>query len=174
MRPIQLAVLSSLLVAAVATAADWVWASQLLSHRMWYGVVHGAGLCGAMGLAVGIPARRPLTGLVGGLVAGVMAAASFYLLAPLLRYAAMFVAWCFLWMLFSYLDGPLLRGRPRVEALTRGVVAALLSGVAFYAVAGMWTRWNPATISYLDHFWRWSVAFLPGFLALRWPVGGRG
>ena len=46
-----------------------------------------------MGLAVGIPARKPLTGLVGGLVAGVMAAASFYLLAPLLRYAAMFVAW---------------------------------------------------------------------------------
>jgi hypothetical protein len=117
-------------------------------------------------------ASRP-AGLSPGWWAG-SSPASFYLLAPMLRYTAMFVAWCFLWIIFSYLDGPLLRGRPRAEALARGAVAALASGIAFYAVAGMWTRWDPATISYLDHFWRWSVAFLPGFLALRWPVGGRG
>ncbi len=166
----QTAILSTLAVAAAATAADWVWAAQLLPHRMWYGIVHGAALCGAMGAAIGLPVRRPLTGFVGGLCAGVMAAASFYLLAPLLRYAAMFAAWCFLWMLFAYLDGPILRAASRLEALARGLSAAILSGAAFYAVSGMWTRWDPASIDYVDHFLRWSVAFLPGFLALRLPV----
>jgi hypothetical protein len=173
MSPMQVAIVSSLFVAAVATIADWVWASQLLPHRMWYGVVHGAGLCGAMGLAVGVPARRPLTGLAGGLIAGVMAAASFYLFAPLLRYAAMFLSWCLLWVLFAFLDGPILRDRPRPEALVRGSVAALCSGAAFYGVSGMWTGWNPATINYAEHFGRWAVAFLPGFVALRWQQGAR-
>ena len=171
MSPIQLAVVSTLFVAAVATAADWVWASQLLPHRTWYGLVHGAGLCGAMGLAIGVPARKPLTGLAGGLIAGLIAAASFYLLAPMLRYSAMFAAWCLLWILFGYLDGVVSRNRRIPEALARGVAAALLSGAAFYAVSGMWTRWSPSTINYADHYWRWAVAFLPGFLSLR--VGGR-
>jgi hypothetical protein len=167
MSPIQVAILSALFVAAVATAADWVWASQLLRHRWMYGIVHGAGLVGAMGVALGAPLRRPLTGLVGGLLAGVLAAASFYMLAPLMRYSAMFASWCLLWILFGYLDGVLLRGRRAPEALARGIAAALLSGVAFYAVSGMWTRWNPSAINYADHYWRWAVAFLPGFLALR-------
>ena len=167
------AILSALLVAAIATLADWVWASQLLSHRMCYGLVHGAGLCLGMGLAVGAPVRRPLTGALGGLVAGVLAAASFYLLAPMLRYPAMFVSWCLLWLLIAYLDGPILRRSTVSMALARGAAAALLSALAFYAVSGMWTRWNPATINYLDHYARWTVAFLPGFLALRLPVPAR-
>lgn len=161
------AIVSALFVAAIATLADWVWASQLLRHRMWYGLMHGAGLCLAMGLAIGVPARRPLTGAAGGVVAGLAGAASFYLLAPMLGYSAMFVSWCLLWVCIAYLDGPILRRTSGVTALARGLAAAVLSGTAFYAVSGMWTRWNPATISYLDHYARWTVAFLPGFLALR-------
>ena len=49
MQAILVAVVASLFVAAVATAADWVWASQLLRHKMLYGLVHGAGLCGRWG-----------------------------------------------------------------------------------------------------------------------------
>lgn len=162
------AVLSALFVAAVATLADWVWASQLLSHRTWYGVVHGGGLCLAMGLAIGIPVRRPLTGAIGGLVAGILGAASFYLLAPMLRDAAMFASWCLLWIFLGYLDGPILRRTSTPAALVRGLAAAILSGVAFYAVSGMWTRWNPATINYFDHFVRWAIAVFPGFAALRY------
>jgi hypothetical protein len=161
------AILSAVFVAAIATLADWVWASQLLPHRTWYGLVHGAGLCLAMGLAIGVPVRRPLTGAIGGIVAGVLGAASFYLLAPLLSYSAMFVAWCLLWMFIAYLDGPVLRRGGRTPALVRGLVAAIGSGLAFYAVSGMWTRWNPGTINYFDHYARWTIALLPGFLALR-------
>lgn len=160
-------IVSALLVAVVATLADWVWASQLLSHRMWYGVVHGAGLCLAIGLAIGIPVRRPFIGAMGGIAAGVLAAASFYLLAPMIRYSAMFVAWCLLWMLVAYLDGPILRRTSAGRAVIRGLAAAFGSGLAFYAVSGMWTRWNPAAINYADHYARWAMALLPGFLALR-------
>ena len=96
-----------------------------------------------------------------------MGAASFYLLAPLMRYSAMFVAWGVLWILIAYLDGPILRRTASGPALARGLAAAVLSGLAFYAVSGMWTNWNPDTINYLDHYARWVVAFLPGFLALK-------
>jgi hypothetical protein len=167
------AIVSSLFVAAVSTLGDWVWASQLLRHRMWYGLAHGGALCLAMGLALGAPAGRPLIGAGGGVIAGLLAAASFYVLAPLLRgaglggYSAMYIAWCLLWIFIAYLDGPILRRASAAPALLRGLAAAIASGVAFYLVSGMWTNWDPATINYLDHFLRWAVAFLPGFLALR-------
>jgi hypothetical protein len=53
------------------------------------------------------------------------------------------------------------------ETLARGVAAGVLSGAGFYLVSGMWTRWDPANINYLDHFARWAAAFAPGFLALQ-------
>ena len=173
MSPILVAVVSSLFVAAVSTVGDWVWASQLLRHRTWYGLAHGAGLCLAMGLALGAPAGRPLIGAGGGIVAGFLAAGSFYLLAPLLRgagiggYGAMYLSWVLLWIFIGYLDGPILRRTAAAAAIVRGLIAAAASGVAFYLVSGMWTNWSPATINYLDHFVRWTVAFLPGFLVLR-------
>lgn len=169
MQVIIVAVVASAFVAAVATAADWVWASQLLRHKILYGLVHGAGLCGAMGLALGAAHRRPFTGLAGGLIAGVLAAASYYgfVFIPGFRRYAILASWAVLWMLFGYLEGPFLRGARVSGALARGVVAAAASGAVFYYVtAANWSRWNPQSIDYVAHFWRWGVAFLPGFLAL--------
>ncbi|MEO5820647.1 MAG: hypothetical protein ABIT71_09080 [Vicinamibacteraceae bacterium] len=166
---ILVAIVASIFVAAVATAADWVWASQLLRHKMLYGLVHGAGLCGAMGLALGAAHRRPFTGLAGGLIAGVLAAASYYgfVFIPGFRRWAILASWAVLWILFGYLEGPFLRGSRVAGAIVRGVVAAAASGAVFYYVtAANWTRWNPQSIDYVEHFWRWGVAFLPGFLAL--------
>ena len=158
---------SSLFVGRVSTVGDWVWASQLLRHKMWYGLAHGAGLCLAMGLALGAPAGRPLIGAGGGVVAGAAGAASFYLFAPMLRYNAMFLAWGLLWIFIAYLDGPILR-RASVAPRSRAASPPRSPPVSrSIAVSGMWTNWNPATINYLDHFLRWAVAFLPGFLALR-------
>ena len=169
MQVIIVAVVASAFVAAVATAADWVWASQLLRHKILYGLLHGAGLCGAMGLALGAAHRRPFTGLAGGLIAGVLAAASYYgfVFIPGFRRYAILASWAVLWMLFGYLEGPFLRGARVGGALARGVVAAAASGAVFYYVtAANWSRWNPQSIDYVAHFWRWGVAFLPGFLAL--------
>jgi hypothetical protein len=169
MQVIFVAVVASVFVAAVATAADWVWASQLLRHKILYGLLHGAGLCGAMGLALGAAHRRPFTGLAGGLIAGVLAAASYYgfVFIPGFRRYAILASWAVLWILFGYLEGPFLRGARVGGAIARGIVAAAASGAVFYYVtAANWSRWNPQAIDYVEHFWRWGLAFLPGFLAL--------
>jgi hypothetical protein len=169
MQVIVVSLVASIFVAAVATAGDWVWASQLLRHKLLYGIAHGAGLCGAIGLALGAAHRRPFTGLAGGLVAGVLAAGSYYgfVFIPGFRRYAILAAWAVLWILLGYLDGPFLRGSKVVGAVLRGVVAAAASGAAFYYVTAVnWTGWNPQRIDYVEHFWRWGVAFLPGFIAL--------
>ncbi len=46
----------------------------------------------------------------------------------------------------------------------RGALAAVGSGLAFYLISGIWTRFDPKAIDYLYNFGCW--AFLPGFLAL--------
>ena len=166
-RDLSLAIGSAIFAAVIMTLGDFVWASQLLRHRMAYGLLHGAGLCLALGLALGAPAKKPLTGAIGGLVVGILAAASFYVLAPLMRHSAMFVSWVLLWILLALLDRMLHGGKGVVAALVRGVLAAAGSGLAFYAVSGMWDNWSPQTIDYADHFLRWAFAFLPGFLALQ-------
>ena len=114
-----------------------------------------------------MPAKRPLTGAIGGLVVGILSAASFYVLAPVMRYSAMLASWVVLWILLALLDRMLQRGASLASALVRGVLAAAGSGLAFWAVSGMWDNWNPQTINYADHFLRWAIAFLPGFLALQ-------
>jgi hypothetical protein len=82
-------------------------------------------------------------------------------------YFAMFVSWVLLWILLAFLDRMLHRGASVALALNRGVLAAVGSGFAFYAISGMWQNWNPQSINYVDHFLRWAFAFLPGFLALQ-------
>ena len=109
-RDLSLAIGSAVFAAVIMTLGDFVWASQLLRHRMAYGLLHGAGLCLALGLALGAPAKRPLTGAIGGLVVGILSAASFYVLAPVMRYSAMFVSWVLLWILLALLDRMLQRG----------------------------------------------------------------
>jgi hypothetical protein len=165
-RDLTLAIGSAVFAAVIMTIGDFVWASQLLRHRMAYGLLHGAGLCLALGLALGAPAKRPLTGALGGLAVGLLSAASFYVLAPLMRYSAMLASWVVLWILLALLDRMLHRGSSIASALMRGALAAVGSGAAFWAVSGMWDNWNPQTINYADHFVRWAIAFLPGFLAL--------
>lgn len=166
-RDLSLAIASAVFAGAIMTLGDFVWASQLLRHLMVYGLLHGAGLCLALGLALGAPAKRPLTGAIGGLVVGILSAASFYVLAPMMRYSAMFVSWVLLWILLALLDRMLQRRASIASALIRGALAAVGSGLAFYAISGMWQNWNPQSINYVDHFLRWTLAFLPGFLALQ-------
>ena len=51
------------------------------------------------------------------------------------------------------------------QAALRGIAAAILSGLTFWAVSGMWT--HPAhETGYGLRLLYWTVAFLPGLLAL--------
>ena len=56
----------------------------------------------------------------------------------------------------------------------RGVAAAVLSGVAFWAISGIWLSGSTRNPNYLVNFASWFVAFAPGFacLLLRQPNGG--
>ena len=131
----------------------------------------------AIGLYLGVLRGRALRGAIAGPLIGLAAAGGFYLLAGVMGYAAMFVMWMALWAGFGLLNARGF-GEPRAqtrEALARGVLAAIGSGLAFYAISGIWTKPSPGGPNYPYHFLCWTVAFLPGFLALlaRRGAGGR-
>ena len=162
------ALIAATALGAVSTLGDYVWESWQLRHRVAYGLVHGAVICLCVGAAIGIREGRGAAGVIVGPVIGLVAAGSFYLLAPWLRYGAMFPAWMLFWICFSLFQWRLGRGRSLASCLARGAAAAVLSGLAFYAISGIWTRPSPGGPDYLRHFLSWTFAFLPGFIALFW------
>ncbi len=166
MAGIREAIVAALVLGGASTAGDMLWAGLSLRHRMVYGLVHGALICLAIGAFVGWRARQIRTGLAAGPLIGFLAAGVFYLLAPRLGYYAMFPAWMFFWICFALLQRLLRRERAWASAIARGLAAALVSGVAFYAISGIWTRPAPGGPNYLSHFAAWTMAFLPGFAAL--------
>ncbi len=159
------AIVSSIAVAALSTVGDAVWATWIPVHRPAYGLAHGTVLFAGIGLALGLVAGRAGHGALWGAALGFAAAGTFYLVAPLAGAAAMFVAWCGVWILLSVLHARLAGRLVRAQA-ARGVAAAVLSGIAFYLVSGIWMPFDPAGWDYAVHFGAWTVAFLPGFGAL--------
>jgi hypothetical protein len=156
-------------LAALMTAGDMLWSGLSLRHRVAYGLAHGALMCLAIGGFVGWRARRPVAGVAAGLPIGLLAAGLFYALAPWLRYYAMFPAWMFFWICFAALQAHLNHDRSWGAAAARGLAAAVLSGLAFYLISGIWTRRPSGGPNYVVHLAAWFVAFLPGFLALLAP-----
>jgi hypothetical protein len=67
------------------------------------------------------------------------------------------------WMVARGLGEPLL---PTASVWFRGTMAAIGSGLAFYAISGIWTNPRPGGPDYVYHLVCWTVAFLPGFAAL--------
>ena len=170
------AVAAALVMGAVMTFGDFVWAALRLRHEAIYGLVHGAVICLCIGALIGARERRLPPALVAGPVVGLVAAGAFYALAPWLRYGAMFPAWMLFWICFALLQSYLASGRSAPPpgavsatlgtAVARGLAAAVVSGLAFYAISGIWTNPSPGGPNYLRHFLSWSFAFLPGFVAL--------
>jgi hypothetical protein len=168
MKTIRDAALSSLFLGLVMALGDWLWAAMHLPHRVAYGVAHGAVMCLCLGIAIGVRARKPGPAILAGPVIGVVAAAPFYLLAPSMRMAAMFPAWMLFWILFALLQRQLRGNEGIAGAAVRGLVAASLSGLAFYAISGIWTGPSHDNPHLAVRAAAWSFAFLPGFLVLFW------
>jgi hypothetical protein len=157
----------ALLLGALNTLGDFIWDRFVPEHRVVLGLAHGTLLLLFLGLYLGALRGRAARGGLGGALVGLIAAAAFYALAPLLSFtAAMVASWAALWLGFALLDD-LLRG-PLVwrEALLRGVLAAVGSGLAFYAISGIWTSPAPGGPRYGYNFLCWTIAFLPGLAAL--------
>lgn len=183
MKALVHAAVAAVALGVLSTFGDFLWDALRLRHRVVTGVAHGAVICLAIGLAIGLRAGRPLPGLAVGPVVGVLAAGVFYLLAPMLGWNAMFPAWMLFWICFALLQAGLVtpgRGmKPRpaegvtarhyAPHLARGLAAAVLSGAAFYLVSGMWTSPPPGGPNYPMFVLNWTFAFFPGFLALFWP-----
>lgn len=165
------AALAALTLGAISTLGDFLWAYLRVPHRIVTGVGHGAVLCLAIGGIIGLRAGRPLAGLAIGPLVGVIAAGAFYLLAPMWRWNAMFPAWMLFWICFGLLQAWLSPDRRYGTHVIRGVVAAVLSGVAFYLVSGMWTNPPRGGPNYAVFLLNWTFAFFPGFLSLFWPLG---
>lgn len=159
------AIVSALALAAVMTAGDWFWAAMHVTHRMSAGIAHGAAMCLCIGIAIGVRAGRTLPAAIAGPLIGAAAAGTFYLLAPSMRWGAMFPAWMLLWILFALLQRLLASGESIGVTMKRGLLAAILSGLAFYLISDIWIH-EAAHPSLVVHFAAWTFAFLPGFAAL--------
>jgi len=178
-------VAAALVLAALSTVADLIWAKWVPGHRPVFGLIHGALLFMCLGIVLGVltlrarkdrsppdsgeepPGRLLSKAAAGELLAGLGAAALFYALFPLIGWLAMFVAWMAVWILTAHLNR-WIRATGETFGLTfgRGLAAAALSGAAFWAISGIWLGGSTGDPVYLVNFASWFVAFLPGFLCL--------
>ena len=161
------ALVGSLLLATLSTIADYIWYLDIPGHQVTSGSIHGASLFAALGAYLGWRKGQFLVGLIGGLASGLVAAVSFYVLAPFGGYNMMLASWMILWVLLAalqtYLDGRLNLAR----ALARGAVTAIVAGLGFGVVLfQLYRGWPPETFSVFKHFVAWSMAYLPGLYVL--------
>jgi hypothetical protein len=162
-------IIRPLVVALVATIGDFIWFEYGVRHTTMAGVLHGAGLLLAVGLVLGHAAGATARGSFGGIAAGVAGAGAFYAVAPQLGYlGGLIAAWAFMWLVLAAINAWLYGRTSRLsEWLTRGLVAAISSGVAFYFVSGIWTEHSPeGGRNYVWHLVAWTIAWAPGLLAL--------
>lgn len=163
-------------VALVATLGDYTWYTLHVRHSMTAGIVHGAVLLTAVGAVLGIDAGRVVRGLPIGALSGVGGALIYYVLVALFDRrtygTAIPAAWVGMWLIVAVLDGRWLRApwrRPWGEIVVRGVLAAVVSGIAFYLVLNtLWGRPPAGGRNYALQFGAWVVAWAPGLLALTW------
>lgn len=156
------------ITAAVSTFGDYLWANVIPHHEPIYGLAHGVILFLTVGACLGAPVRKAATGALGAALVGLLAAGSWYVLQPFIGYwSAMFVVWLALWVMLGILAVRVLQGRAvSREVAVRAAAAAIGSGLAFYAISGIWRPNDPRGWGYLVHFLSWTIAFLPAFVAL--------
>lgn len=166
MQGLTTAIVGAVLLGVLSTVYDFVWATWIPQHRAVYGLVHGMTLLSAVGLVLGWPVGRALAGLAGGAIAGLLAAAAFYALAPVLGMSAMFPAWMLLWLMFAALAAWLARRPLASGVVARGLMAAVLSGAAFWLISGIWLDHGPGGPNYARNLASWTFAYFPGFASL--------
>ena len=161
------ALVGAVVTAAVSTLGDYLWQNALPHGQPIYWFAHAIVLFATVGVCLGWPSRKPLAGALGAIAIGCLATAGFYFLQPLMGYSAMFLLFVLLWLGLGVLTGRILqRGDEIKVVLVRSVLAAVGSGLGFYAISGIWMPFNPQGWNYARHFIYWTLAYLPGFAAL--------
>ena len=155
----------------LSALGDWIWFHYLTDGALLPAVVHGVlfFVALAMLLAWAAGERRAWRRLVPTLPwVGFGLAAIFYPLASVTGYvSALVVCWVAMWLGTAALQ-TWARGRREGwgRVVSRGLLAAIGSGLAFWQVSSMWTTAYPDGPPVGEHFLKWSFALLPGFLAL--------
>jgi hypothetical protein len=167
LRVLTPALIGSVLLATLSTVADYVWFLDIPQHQVLSGSIHGAVLFAALGAYLGWRTGKLWIGLAGGLLSGLIAALSFYALAPLGGYNMMLVSWVLLWIMLAalqtYLDGRL----DVAKAAGRGIVTSIAAALGFAVVLfQLYRGWPPESFSVFRHFIAWSMAYLPGLYVL--------
>jgi hypothetical protein len=167
LRLVTPALVGSLLLAILSTAADYVWFLDIPRHQVFSGMTHGAVLFAALGAYLGWRKGRLAFGAGAGLLSGMLAALSFYVLAPLGGYSMMLVSWVLLWIMLAalqlHLDGRL----DAAKAVGRGLLTSIAAAVGFVVVLyELYRGWPPASFSFFTHFVAWTMAYLPGLYVL--------
>ena len=161
------ALLGALVTAAVSTVGDYLWANVLPHRQPIYWFAHAIVLFLTVGFCLGLPSRKPVVGALGAAAIGCAATGGFYFLRPVMGYPAMFPLFVGLWLGLGLLTGRFLEKHERAsEILARSALAAVGSGVGFYAISGIWMPFNPHGWDYARHFLYWTIAYVPAFAAL--------
>jgi hypothetical protein len=164
---IAASIAGALVIAAVSTLGDFIWATWIPRHRPIYGLTHGTLLFLSIGLYLGFLAKRPMAGAIIGALEGASAAGSFYVLAPSTGFPVMFIIWFAVWVALGVLNEWISGRRPFSRAaIGRGLVAAVGFGVIFYLISGIWFPFDPTGWDYLAHFAGWTAAYFVGLGAL--------
>jgi hypothetical protein len=167
MRGVKAALIGALATAAVSTAGDYLWANVLPHRQPVYWFAHAIVLFTTVGFFLGLPSRKPLTGALAAAAIGCAATAGFYFLQPAMGYSAMFPLFVGLWLGLGILTGRVLQQRDNIGAvLAPSALAAVGSGLGFYAISGIWMPFNPHGWDYARHFVYWTIAYFPAFAAL--------
>jgi hypothetical protein len=167
LRVLTPALVGSLLLATLSTIADYVWYLDIPGHQVLSGSIHGASLFAALGAYLGWRKGKLGVGLLGGLLSGVLAALSFYALAPLGGYNMMLVSWVLLWIMLAALQTHLDGRLDIARAVGRGLVTSIAAALGFAVVLfQLYRQWPPETFSVFRHFVAWSMAYLPGLYVL--------
>ncbi|MFM8532237.1 MAG: hypothetical protein ACKOEC_01365 [Acidimicrobiia bacterium] len=167
MRMLTPAVVGSLLLAVLSTIADYVWFLNIPQPQVTSGAIHGSTLFAALGAYLGWRKGALAIGALGGLGAGLTAALSFYLLAPVGGYNMMLVSWLLLWILLSGLQTHLDGRFDIAKALGRGIVTSIAAALGFGVVLfELYRGWPPESFSFFKHFVAWAMAYLPGLYVL--------
>jgi len=162
------AVVGSLLLAVLSTAADYVWFLNIPGHQVSSGLIHGAALFATLGAYLGWRKGQLATGTLGGLLSGVVAAGSFYALASVGGYNVMLVSWLILWIMLAGLQTYLETSRlDAAKAIGRGIITSIVAAVGFGVVLfQLYRGWPPESFPVFKHFIAWSMAYLPGLYML--------
>ena len=161
------ALVGSLLLATLSTAADYVWFLDLPQHQVMSGAIHGAALFATLGAYLGWRKGQFAVGLIGGLLSGLIAALSFYALAPIGGYNMMLVSWLLLWVMLAALQTHLDGRLDLSKAVRRGLITSIAAAVGFAVVLfQLYRAWPPESFSVFRHFVAWSMAYLPGLYVL--------